>query len=257
MTTHAAASTVEFTGPPARPQSAYRIFLPWIACVGLLVVTGLFIRFIDAGLGDDPRRPFFDPLPIALVAAIGGLGVFLASRVGLPAAWDERVSHRVRFAYPLVVGVGLGVVSVVLELLTGGISFVIADLGLERFNAPLPGSVLLYSGGAVVLEVVYRLLPIPVVMWFALRLGLPEQHRIAAFVVLALLTSLLEPSGQTTVVIEAGRYDLAVSQFALGFGYNLVQAFFFLKGGFLAALSVRWGHYAIWHVLYGGLICAC
>jgi hypothetical protein len=194
---------------------------------------------------------------MAVVALLGGLGVYLASRIGLPAAWDARVTNRVRFAYPLAVGVGLGVISVVLELLTGGISFVVADLGLERFNAPFPGSVLLYSGGAVVLEVAYRLLLIPVVLWVALRLGLPERHMVKAFVVLALITALLEPSGQTAVAIEAGRYDLAVSQFALGFVYNLAQAFFFLKAGFLAALSVRWGHYAIWHVIYGGIICAC
>ena len=256
MTTRAVVSTVgaPLTGDRSSP---YRIYLPWLACVGLLAVTGLFIALVGAGLEDDPRKPFFDPLPIAIVGLVGGLGVFLASRIGIPAAWDERVSQRTRFVYPLLIGAALGIVSIALELITGGISFVIADLNLERFNAPLPGSVLLYGGGAVVLEVVYRLLAIPLVLWIALRLGLPDRYRLAAFVVVALLTSLLEPLGQTTVAIEAGRFDLAVSQFALGFGYNFLQAFFFLKGGFLAALSVRWGQYAVWHILYGGLICAC
>lgn len=257
MTAHATISTTGLPRTDDSEQSISRIFMPWMVCIGLLVVTGLFIRFIGGGLEDDPRREFFSPVTIAIVALTGGLGVYLASRTGFPAAWDRRVSHRLRFVFPLAVGAVLGVVSVILEVLTGGISFMVETLGMERFNAPFPGSILLYSGGAVVLEVVYRLLPIPVVLWIALRLGLPERYRLAAFVVLALVTSLLEPSGQTAVAIEAGRFDLAYSQFALGFGYNLIQAYFFLKGGFLAALSVRWGHYAIWHVIYGGLICAC
>lgn len=257
MTNRAAVSTVGGPLMGGDRQSPYRIYLPWLACVGLLIVTGLFIALIDAGLADDPRKPFFDPLPIAIVGLVGGLGVLFAARVGLPSAWDKRVSQRTRFVYPLLVGAGLGIVSIALELLTGGISFVVEDLNLERFHAPLPGSVLLYGGGAIVLEVVYRLFLIPVLLWAAIRLGLPDRYRIATFVLIAVVTSFLEPLGQTSVAIEAGRYDLAITQFALGFAYNLLQAFFFLYGGFLAALSVRWGHYAVWHVTYGGLICAC
>jgi hypothetical protein len=257
MTTEAAISAGPIGRAEESRQSAAGIFLPWIACVALMAVTGLFIHFVGAGLETDPRKDMFGVTGIAVFGLLGGLGVFLASRTGFPAAWDARIGNRVRFVYPLALGAGLGVVSVVLELLTGGIAFVLDDLDRDVFNAPLPGSVLLYSAGAVVLEVVYRLLPIPVVMWVAQRFGFPERHRLKLFWVLAVLTSLLEPSGQTAIAIDAGRYDLAISQFALGFGYNLAQAYWFLRAGFLASLSVRWGHYAIWHVIYGGLICAC
>jgi hypothetical protein len=215
------------------------------------------MRFVGAGLEDDPRRSLFGLLPIVVLALLGGLGVYLASRTGFPAAWDERVSNRTRFAYPLALGAALGVVSVVLELLTGGIDFVLQTMAWDRFHAPLPGSILLYSAGAVILEVFYRLLPIPLVLWIAAQLGFPQRRKLVLFWVLAVLVSIVEPLGQTEVAIEAGRADLATSQFALGFVYNLAQAYWFLRGGFLAALSLRWGHYAIWHVLYGGVICAC
>ena len=238
-------------------QSTASIFLPWVACVGLLILTGLFIRFVGGGLEDDPRKGLFGPIPVAIVALVGGLGVYLASRTGFPAAWDRRITNRSRFLYPVALGVALGVVSIVLELATDGIEFALEEMDWERFNAPLPGSLLLYAAGSIVLEVVYRLLPIPLVLWVASKLGFAERHQLKLFWVLAVLTAMLEPFGQTAFAIEANRYDLAVSQFTLGFVYNLAQAYWFLRAGFLAALSVRWGHYAIWHIIYGGIICAC
>jgi hypothetical protein len=189
MTTEAAISAGPIGRAEESRQSAAGIFLPWIACVALMAVTGLFIHFVGAGLETDPRKDMFGVTGIAVFGLLGGLGVFLASRTGFPAAWDARIGNRVRFVYPLALGAGLGVVSVVLELLTGGIAFVLDDLDRDVFNAPLPGSVLLYSAGAVVLEVVYRLLPIPVVMWVAQRFGFPERHRLKLFWVLAVLTS--------------------------------------------------------------------
>jgi hypothetical protein len=257
MTIRAAASAL---GPPpmtGNVASQYRIFLPWLACVGLLVSTGLFITFVGGGLENHPYRALFDPLMVAIVAVAGGVGVHLASRAGFPAGWDERVGNRVRFVYPLALGAALGVVAIAIELTTGGIAFILNDMGRDRFNAPFPASILLYSGGAVVLEVIYRLLAIPAVLWIALRLGLPDRYRLTVFVVLALLSSLIEPLSQTEVALEAGRFDLVYSQFALTFAGNLAQAYFFLTGGFVAALSVRLGQYAVWHVVYGGLICVC
>jgi hypothetical protein len=247
-------------GPAPTPgggQSAYRVYLPWLACIGLLVVTSLFITLVGGGLEDDPRRVLFEPLTVVVLSVLGGLGVLLASRAGLPAAWDSRISHRRRFVYPLAVGAIFGVVAIALELSTGSIAFFLEETGRERFNAPLPAGVLLYAGGAVGLEVIYRLLMIPLVLWLALRLGFPQRHMLKLFVVLAVLTSLIEPSSQTEVAFAAGRYDLAYSQFALGLAENLAQAFWFLNGGFLAAISVRLGHYAIWHVVYGAIICGC
>lgn len=256
MTTDALASPTALQ-PPLVGQSAYRTFLPWLACVGLLVATSLFIAFVGGGLEDDPRRVLFEPATVAVLGVLGGLGVLLASRTGFPAAWDARIGHRRRFVYPLAIGAVLGIVAVALELATGGISFFLEETGRDRFNAPLPAGILLYAGGAIGLEVIYRLLMIPLVLWIALRLGFPQRHLLKLFVVLAILTSLIEPSSQTEIAFAAGRDDLAYSQFALGLAENLAQAYWFLNGGFLAAISVRLGHYAIWHVIYGGLICAC
>jgi len=257
MSIRAAATALGPRPRTAAVASAYRIYLPWLACIGLLVVTGLFITFVGGGLENHPYRFLFEPTMVAIVAVAGGVGVHLASRTGFPAAWDRRVNTRMRFGYPLAIGAVFGVVAIVLDLTTGSIAFILDVTGGDRFNAPFPASILLYSGGAVVLEVIYRLLAIPVVLWIAFQLGLPERYRLISFVILAVLTSLIEPLSQAEVAFEAGRYDLAYSQFALAFAGNLAQAYFFLRAGFLAAISVRLGNYAVWHVLYGGLICVC
>jgi hypothetical protein len=87
--------------------------------------------------------------------------------------------------------------------------------------------------------------------------GLPDRHKLTLFWLPAVLTSIVEPLGQTEFAIGAGRLDLALSQFALSFAYNLAQAYWFLRAGFLAAMSLRWGHYAIWQGDLWGIICAC
>src|SRR5262249_48585047 len=127
------------------------------------------------------------------------------------------------------------------------------------FNAPWPGSPLFYTGGAVVVEVFYRLLPIPLVLWLVSSLLLRGRFQSQIFWVLAGLTSLIEP--WTQALPELGTEGVTVSSvaaaFAIAFGQNLTQAVFFRRYGFVAAIAVRVGMYMVWHVGYGNFICHC
>ncbi len=63
----------------------------------------------------------------------------------------------------------------------------------------------------------------------------------------AILTSLREPLEQH------GDDTILVVLYALitGFFMNLLQAVYFRRAGFLASLTLRLGHYLIWHILLG------
>jgi hypothetical protein len=50
------------------------------------------------------------------------------------------------------------------------------------------------------------------------------------------------PSGETWFVTYA---------LISGFAMNFLQAIYFKKAGFIANLSLRLGHYLIWHILLG------
>ncbi len=102
----------------------------------------------------------------------------------------------------------------------------------------------------------YRLLPIPLLLWLVSNVALRGRWREQTFWVLAVLTSAIEPLSQETSVLPHGVL-LFAGLFGLGYAFNFAQAVFFRRSGFLASIVVRLGYYAVWHILYGDLICRC
>src|SRR5712691_6901390 len=69
-----------------------------------------------------------------------------------------------RFLYPIVIGIVIGLfLSAADVLLHWTATF--STPGGVAFNAPFPGSLLFYPGCAIIVEVFYRLLPIPLLMY--------------------------------------------------------------------------------------------
>jgi hypothetical protein len=230
----------------------------WLALVTFLGLVHLFIVFVGGGLQDDPRAVLFSWPAIGIIGLAGLVGIWLADRTGFPAAWDACVSNRQRFALPVAVGLGLGLFDVGYDLIFHGTAAFAANHELGAFNAPFPGSLLFYPGGAIIVEVVYRLLPIPLLLWLISSLLLRGRFQTPLFWTLAVLTSLIEPMQQDLPELAAGTSAIVVfSEFAIAFAQNMTQATFFRKYGVLAAIMVRVAMYLVWHVGYGNFICRC
>jgi hypothetical protein len=231
--------------------------LVWLGAVVFLALVNLFITFVGAGLERDPRAQLF-AWPVILGFGLAGIaGVWLSHRTGFPSAWDTRVSNRQRFLYPIAIGLLIGVLMAGLDTLTHGARIFAEIYGLERFNAPFPGSPLFYTGGAILVEVIYRLVPIPLLLWLISSLALRGRAQTQLFWVLAILTSLFEPVTQLLDAFDRGLVGLALAQGAPGFALNLSQAVLFRRYGFLAAIVARVAMYLVWHIAYGNFICAC
>lgn len=228
----------------------------WLVLIAYLVLVELFIVFVGAGLESDPRAALFSVPSLALFAAAGLVGLFFASRTGFPAAWDERISNRQRLLLPLGVGMGFGLLTTAVALATNHVEIFKALMGIPAFNAPFPGSLLFYSGGAILVEVLYRLLPIPLLLWLISNVALRGRWQNEVFWGLAILSSAMEPTSQDLMSLPLG-VPLFLSLYVPDYAFNLTQALFFRKYGFLAALFVRLGDYLIWHIIYGNLICNC
>jgi hypothetical protein len=213
---------------------------------------------VGAGLEDDPRSALFSWPAIGIIGLAGLVGIWLADRTGFPAAWDARVSNRARLLLPIAVGLGLGLLDVYHDLLFHGTAAFAANHELAAFNAPFPGSVLFYPGGAIIVEVFYRLLPIPLLLWLISSLLLRGGFQTPLFWMLAVLTSLIEPSTQALPELGAGTGAVVVfTAFGISFAQNMTQATFFRNYGVLAAILVRVAMYMVWHVGYGNFICRC
>jgi hypothetical protein len=226
--------------------------------IGFLAAVELFITNIGGGIERDPRAGLFAWPMIAAVALAGLLGIWLSDRTGFPAAWgQDTVSNRKRILIPVALGISFGVIASGIDLVFHGTSFFVQQTGNSSFNVPFPGSLLFYSGGAIVVEVIYRLVTIPLLLWLISNVVLRGRAQTQVFWALALLTSLLEPLDQNMFVFQAGAIGLAMAQTLSDFGHNVAQAAMFRSYGFLAAILTRVAMYLVWHVLYGNFICQC
>jgi hypothetical protein len=225
--------------------------------LGFVALTNLFITFIGAGLETDPRSVLFSWPAIGVFGALGLIGIMLSHATGFPAAWDQRVDARQRFLIPALAGVVLGCVQSALNPIFNWTGFFTQASGMA-FNAPWPGSVLFYTSGAIEVEVLYRLIPVCLLLWLTSSLVLRGRAQMQIFWLLAVVSSLIEPSDQDLPDLGGGASLGQVGVgFAIDFALNFTQAVMFRRYGFLAAIIVRVAFYLVWHVAYGNFVCAC
>jgi hypothetical protein len=169
--------------------------------------------------------------------------LFLQRLAGLPDFFQYNVSARKRFVSPVLIGAAFGIFDlIVFKIILHPEPY----SELPPFTQPFPYSLVLYFSGAFEVEVFYRLIPFT----FLLLLGKwirKGAYFNAIFIAATILTSLREPLEQ----LPEGSWLLVSYSLLTGFLMNFLQAIWYKKAGFLASLSLRLGHYLIWHILLG------
>lgn len=188
---------------------------------------------------------------IGFLALAGGCSVWLGPKTGLPDLWDPSISPRKWLLLPAVVGLGLGVINLTIAAFTGSAQIMAEAAKVPSINVPFPESILFYSGGAIVVEAVYRLILITLPLWLIAIAILRKRGQAPVFWVLALLTSALEPAGLVSLL--AGYPYLMLVMAVVGYGVNLFEAWLFWRYGLLAPLVFRLAFYLVWHVVGGGI----
>lgn len=178
-----------------------------------------------------------------LLLLVGIPFLFLQKKAGLPYFWEGAVTHRSRFLYPAIAGIVFGLLDVIVWKI---ILHPQPYTELPPFLQPFPYSIFLYFSGAFEIEVFYRLIPLTLILLFGKwwKQGKYFHGFVWAGTV---LTSLREPLEQ----LPDGGFWLITYSLLTGFLMNWLQAVWFKKAGFLASLSVRLGHYLIWHIGLG------
>jgi hypothetical protein len=187
---------------------------------------------------------------IGVLTLAGGCAVWLGPRTGLPDLWDPSVSPRKWLLFAAITGLGLGVINLAYAAFTGSARVMAEAAKVASINVPFPESMVFYSGGAILVEALYRLIPITLLLWLIANVIARRRGQAPVFWVLALLTSALEPAG--LVGLLAGHPDLMLVMAVAGYGINLFEAWLFWRHGFLAPLVFRLAYYLVWHIV-GGL----
>jgi hypothetical protein len=223
----------------------------WLTLVAALVLVKIsLMAFFPQALADPDQARLFSWPALAIFSAIGFLAVLLAGRTGFPAAWDARIPARRRLLLPLAGGAALGVAMVALDHFTGLSLLIAANHGLAQQYTGLVPMLLSFAVAApIIVEVLYRLLIIPLLLWLVSSVILRGRGQERTFWVLAAVLSALEPFTQTPDLRVLPPVVMLMDA-TLMYGVNLTQAAFFRKCGFLASILVRAGFYLVWHVLY-------
>lgn len=225
------------------PSKALRLFL---GLAGYLVFVKIVLTLAPGVFRSPAQAKVFEWPLLALWTALGGLGVFLSERTGFPQPWEEGGARR-RILEPAIRGIALGILAVITDAATGWSHAVAAKMGLPSIHIEFPASALVYPGGAVIVEILYRLFPIPVLLWLLTQIPALRNRESAVFWVLAVLTSFLEPLGD--LGLRSLGFATMASVFAQDYALNFLQGWTFRRRGFLAAIVVRVAFYIVWHVV--------
>jgi hypothetical protein len=236
----------------ARASRRQRDAATWLVLVAYVAVAKVVVDvFLPNAFASDDQRDAFSWAVIGTLSLLGLVGVWLATRTGFPAAWGEGVPLRRRLAWPFGIGLGVAALGVVVDLATGHeftrLNAAAHGVG-QQYSDPL-SMLVIFSAVPVLVEAIYRLIPLPILLWLISNLVLRGRWQSPVYWLLAVPLSLWEPITQTIVVPDIGPQVFA-REVALGFALNFTQAWFFRKYGFVSSIAVREGYYLLWHVLY-------
>ena len=142
------------------------------------------------------QAQLLQPLPVAVILLLGLIGVALSNRAGLPSAPDIRDAAAWRRLLLVSGGAGIafGVVLFGLDAATGLTAGALKALGATWINVPLPQSLAHYAAAGVLLECLYRIIPITLFLWLIGRVILRGRGNTQVFWSVALITSRIEPA---------------------------------------------------------------
>jgi len=222
----------------------------WFALIAYLFVTKIILdTMLPNAFADPAQAALFGWVPLGVFAIIGLIGVALSQKAGFPEVWEGKRPFYQNILFPILIGFGIGVLIVLIDLFTGFTELIAARHGVSQQYTDFPSMFFIFTSAAIIVEVVYRLFLIPLLLWIISKVILKNKAQTFIFWTLAVLTSLLEPLGMYPDLQVVPGY-LAALLALIYFSVNLTQAGFFRKYGFLAAVMVRLGFYFVWHVLY-------
>lgn len=205
----------------------------------LVVFVTIIYGDVLAAKGVEVRRwPWSNLLVILPVVPL----LFLQQQVSLPALQTIQEN---KYAWLSTFGVGMifGILDViVIKLILHPQPYT----SLPPFLQPFPYSIPLYTAGAIEIELYYRMIPLTLLLFLDKWL-FQLKHRKIILIILAVLTSLVEPIQQ----FPDGALWFIIYATVSGIAMNLWQFKSYVQYGFVASLAVRLGHYLVWHILLG------
>ncbi len=241
-----AATTPAISRKPFWPSARGYLLL-----MAYLVLVKLAITFVPDAFRSTAQAAVFAWPMIGVLTVLGLGGLWLARRCGLPGFWNADLPAFRKWLLPVLLGVGLGILAIGVDVLTGWTDAVERRLGIPSIHIDFPASLLIYPGGAVIVNVIYYLIPIPLLLWLVSGVLLRGRFCEPVFWMVAAAVAAIEPLTQD--LSDPGPVWVMLLVLLSDYALNFAQAALFRRGGFFATVLLRVSFYLIWHVVWGAL----
>jgi hypothetical protein len=189
---------------------------------------------------------------IAGTLIMGLLGYLCTKKIGFTDIWQANISNFQRFGLPFLLGLIYGLITIAPRLLYHDDP--LHPLALRgNIHVPLPSAIPFYVFGAIFMEVFLKLACIGIVTWLISSVILRGKYVEITFWVVNFLVAFYEPMPYIQQSIAAGKSPVpAIASEMLGALYisNIVSGYIGNRFGFLASLTMRLAHYAVWHIVF-------
>lgn len=222
----------------------------WFGLIAYFVLVKLLLdAFFPNAFADPDQAAFFQWISIAIFGVVGFVGVVLTEHTGFPDAWDALKQKPIRALYAIGAGVLFGILFVAFDMATGFTRHIVAAHGVAQQYTGFVPMALAFSAASIIVEVVHRLLIIPLLLFVISNLVLRGRWQEQIFWILAIPLSALEPLLQARDVLALPS-NLSIVYAIVFYALNFVQVFMFRRYGYFSSYLMRVAFYVVWHALY-------
>ncbi|SIQ05031.1 CPBP family glutamic-type intramembrane protease [Halanaerobium kushneri] len=230
------------------------IILAILSALNVFLPQGDFLAVQEIEVSKTVLASGIAALMLILYGGLGYFGLKLSKKIAFADIWDSKVSNKERFLFPALIGIFLGII------------FIILDLILTQFHTlgsiphpPFPTSIIASATAAIGEEIIYRLFFISFWVWLISNLILKRKRRNKVFWIITLFSALLFASAHLPSIIALYGlntlreipFAIILEIFILNGLLSISAAYYLRKFGLLAAVGIHFWADIVWHVLWG------
>ncbi len=142
-------------------------------------------------------------------------------------------------------------IAIVVDTLTGWTAIAVAQMHLTTIHIRWPMSLIIYPGGAAISNIIFYLVPIPLVLWLVSSLAFRGQWQTPTFWVVGAIAAAIEPVLQD--LGSPGHPWMMVATFAEDYALNIAPVYAFQWAEIGASVVLRTAIHVVWHVFWGAI----
>ncbi len=234
------------------------VSLSVISAINVLLPQGAFLPMQELPASKPILAIVNAAIMLVFYGGLGLIGLNLSKKLGFTDIWDSKVSNNQRFFIPAFIGIGLGII------------FIITDVILSQFHTlsplphpPFPTSLVASAAAGIGEEIIFRLFFISFWIWLISYVIMKKKWQNQIFYAITVLSAIVFTAGHFPAIMIFYDFNtineipiaLMTEILILNSLLSIFAACYFRKFGLLAAIGIHFWADIVWHVIWGLFNC--